>query len=192
MEPRHASCGSYLRWDALKESIKRSRAKWALRVREVDAIELFEKEDDLAFYGDYSLISTDQGIRGFLFVVNDLCFVQSRQLELERWRWEDVRAEIRDKHTAATDEVAVAAAIKSFAKTKAAKFVQDITDGLSSFDWRTSSTPGLNDEERMRQGVYRGSSGYKEMRGQLLSHLSKQKGNVSQAADAVTKALGYQ
>ncbi|HUD46424.1 MAG TPA: DGQHR domain-containing protein [Candidatus Baltobacteraceae bacterium] len=178
--------------EALKESVKRSRSKWALRLREVDGNELFEKEDDPAFYGDYSLISTDQGIRGFLFVVNDLCFVQSQQLELEGWRWEDVRAEIRDKHTAATDEVAVAAAIKSFAKTEAAKFVQEITNGLSSFDWRTSSTPGLNDDERMRQGVYRGSSGYKEMRGQLLSHLSKQKGMVSQAAGAVMKALGYQ
>jgi hypothetical protein len=177
--------------DALKESVKRSRAKWASHLRAVDSNELFEK-DDPAFYGDHSLISTDQGIRGFLFVVNDLCFLHSRQLELEGWRWEEVHAEIRDKQTAATDEVAVEAAIKSFAKTEAATFIENITNAIASFDWRTSSTPDLSNEERMQQSVYRGSSGYKEMRRRLLSHLCRQKGKVCQVAEAVTKALGYQ
>jgi hypothetical protein len=176
--------------NSLKESIKRSRAKWATHLRKIDGQELFG-EDDPAFYGDYSLISTDQGIRGLLFVVNDLCFVQSRVLHLEEWRWESVSEELRNRGPAATDETAVAAAVKSFSKTDAAKFVLDITDGLASYDWRVSSTLDLTDEERMRQAVFRGSSGYKEMRRQLLQHLSHQKGKVAQAAQTVMKALRY-
>lgn len=176
--------------NALKESVKRSGAKWATHLRKVDGSELFE-DDDPAFYGDYSLISTDQGIRGLLFVVNDLCFVQSHQLGLAEWRWESVSGELRNKGAAATDEAAVAAAVKSFRKTDAAKFVCDITDGLASYDWRTSSTPEMRDDERMRQAVFRGSSGYKEMRRQLLKHLCDHKGKVGKAAETVTKALGY-
>ncbi len=176
--------------NAFKESVKRSRAKWATHLREVNGQGLFEG-DDPAFYGDYSLISTDQGIRGLLFVVNDLCFVQSQQLGLAEWRWESVSAQFRDKHAAATDEEAVTASVKSFMKTDAAKFVRDITDGLASYDWRTSKTPGLSEDERIRQGNFRGSSGYKEMRRQLLRHLSDSKGEVGQAAESVLKALGY-
>jgi len=61
-----------------------------------DGGELFEK-DDPSFYGDYSLISTDQGIRGFLFTVNDLCCIQSEELGLENWRWDSVYKELTDK-----------------------------------------------------------------------------------------------
>ncbi len=176
--------------NALKESVKHSRAKWATHLREVNEQELFEG-DDPAFYGDYSLISTDQGIRGFLFVVNDLCFIESQELGLADWRWESVGAELRNKGTAATDEAVTTAALKPFSKTEGAKFIQEIAGGLASYDWRTSSTPRLDDDERMRQAVFRGSSGYKELRRQLLNHLSNQKGRVGQAAKVVMKALGY-
>ena len=176
--------------NALKETVKRSRASWATHLREVDGVELFEG-DDPAFYGDYSLISTDQGIRGLLFVVNDLCFVQSRELDLEDWRWESVSAELRGKSAGATDEAAVTAAVKSFRKTNGAKFIEEIAGGLASYDWRTSSAPDLDNDERMRQAVFRGSSGYKELRRQLLQHLSDHKGKVGQAAKSVIKALGY-
>ncbi len=49
--------------NAFKESVKRNKAKWASHLREIDGGELIDG-DDPAFYGDYSLISTDQGIRG--------------------------------------------------------------------------------------------------------------------------------
>jgi len=72
-----------------------------------------------------------------------------------------------------------------------ARFIEDIADGLASYDWRTSSTPGLDNDERMRQAVFRGSSGYKEMRMQLLKHLYDLEDGVGQAAKMVMKALGY-
>jgi len=107
------------------------------------------------------------------------------------WRRESFSAELRDKGAAATDEAAVTAALKSFGKTDGARFIKGIADGLASYDWRTSSTPGLDNDERMRQAIFRGSSGYKEIRAQLLKHLSDHEDRVGQAAKIVMIALGY-
>jgi len=177
--------------NSLKRHIKQSKAAWAKHLREVNGQELFEG-DDPAFYGECSLISTDQGIRGFLFIINDLCFVQSEHLKLSEWRWEGVSAKAANKNIAATDEAPVSAAIKSFSRTEGAKFIDSIAEGLASYDWRTSSTPNLSEAERLRQGVFRGSSGYKEMRRQLLDHLIAGGGQASKAAKTVKHALGYQ
>jgi hypothetical protein len=177
--------------NAVKKHIKESRAKWAEHLRRENVPELY-KGDDPAFYGEFSLISTDQGIRGLLFTINDLCFVHSAILRLAEWRDEDVQRVVHDRKPAATDETWVSAALKSFAKTKAAGFIDQIAEGLASYDWRTSSTPNLGRDQQLRQSVFRGSSGYKEMRHQLLVHLSVQAGEVGKAATAVFKALGYQ
>ena len=123
--------------------------------------------------------------------MNDLCFVESQELGLAMWRRESFSAELRDKGAAATDEAAVTAALKSFGKTDGARFIKGIADGLASYDWRTSSTPGLDNDERMRQAIFRGSSGYKEIRAQLLKHLSDHEDRVGQAAKIVMIALGY-
>ncbi|MBN2351772.1 MAG: DGQHR domain-containing protein [Spirochaetales bacterium] len=176
--------------DALRKSVKSCKDKWATHLREVNDPGLFESEDP-AFYGNYSLISTDQGIRGILFIVNDLCFIESVELGLDKWRWEDVNVDSAMQNVAATDEIVVSAALKSFRRTKAAKFIENITDGLVSYDWRVSSTPSLTDKERMRQAIFRGSSGYKEIRLQLLHHLLNFKGEVAEASGVVIKALGY-
>jgi hypothetical protein len=177
--------------NALKKSIKLSRARWATNLREITQGQGLFEGDDPAFYGEYSLISTDQGIRGLLFVVNDLCYVESKKLGLAQWHLENVSAVLKGKGVPATDEIAVNVAINSFSKTECAKFIENIAEGLADYDWRTSSTPGLLDDERMRQAVFRGSSGYREMRRQLLYHLSIQKGKVGQAAEVVMGALGY-
>ncbi|RPI04207.1 MAG: hypothetical protein EHM64_10690 [Ignavibacteriae bacterium] len=173
-----------------KEQIEKSKSKWAYDLRRIVGEKIF-KDDDPAFYGEYSLTSTDQGIRGFLFTVNDLCFVSAKELGLREWNWEDVYGELKNTNVAATEEALVTAAIKSLKKSKVAKFIEEMTIGLSSYDWRTSSTPKLSDDERLRQSVFRGSSGYKEMRRQLLVHLSKQNGRVSNIAKKILKTLKY-
>jgi hypothetical protein len=61
---------------------------------------------------------------------------------------------------------------------------------LAGYDWRTSSAPGLTETVRLRQAVFRGSSGYKEMRVQLLKHLEKDGGSVGTAAVEVLKSVG--
>jgi hypothetical protein len=42
---------------------------------------------------------------------------------------------------------------------------------LASFDWRTSSAPDLSASERTVRAGFRGSGGYKALRGHLLLHL---------------------
>lgn len=176
--------------NALKEQVGRCNAKWAKQLREVKQPELI-KGDDPAFYGECSLISTDQGIRGFLSAVNDLCFIQAKALRLADWRWEDVDTKLPTGSLAATDEAPVTAAVKSFADTEGAKFIGEIAEGLATYDWRTSSAPGLTKEERTQQDVFRGSSGYSRMRQRILAHLISQKGRVGAAARDVAKILKY-
>lgn len=60
------------------------------------------------------------------------------------------------------------------------------------FEWRTSRTPGLPEEARLRQAAYRGSGGYKELRRQLLFALEKSKDmTVAQPAAEALDSLGY-
>jgi hypothetical protein len=91
----------------------------------------------------------------------------------------------------ATDEEAVSAALRSFMKTNAAKFIAEIAMGLASYDWRTSSTPGLTAQEQLKQSVFRGSSGYRELRKQLLAHLAATRPSLKKDCDFVMNALGY-
>jgi DGQHR domain-containing protein len=177
--------------NTFKKQIKETSATWARHLRALDGGDLF-KTDDPAFYGQFSLVSTDQGIRGFLFVINDLCFVKSEALDLSGWRWDLVSTEMKRTNQSATDEAAVSAAVKSFAKTKAAKFIDDIATGLASYDWRTSSTPDLNRDEQLRQSVFRGSGGYKELRQQLLVHLASKKPSLKRECKSIMNALGYE
>jgi len=175
----------------LKEQVEAAKSNWAKELRKISSTNLFPGEDP-AFYGEYSLLTTDQGVRGFLFIVNDLCYVLADQLELKKWRWEMVyEQQPKAKKLAATEEEAVSEGIRSLKKMKVAGFLESIAAGLSTYEWRTSSAPGLHEEERLKQSVFRGSGGYREMRRQLLFHLRNQHGVISTAAKVVIGALGY-
>jgi hypothetical protein len=62
------------------------------------------------------------------------------------------------------------------------EFVGTFTDQLAKFDWRVSSTPELTDSERRAKLVFRGSSGYRELRAQLIEVLRSGEGEVADAA----------
>ncbi|OHB63699.1 MAG: hypothetical protein A2Y76_12920 [Planctomycetes bacterium RBG_13_60_9] len=175
---------------AFQNSIEKTGAEWAKSLRKVKEPGLF-KGDDPAFYGEHSLISTDQGVRGFLLAVNDLCYVQKTQLDLIRWRWEDIAAGNKKGKLDATDEGCVTAAIKSIEKTDVGNFIREIGDALSTYDWSSSSTPGLTEPQRLQKSALRGSGGYRELRRQLLLHLAKRSGRIGQSARTVMGALKY-
>jgi hypothetical protein len=173
---------------ALRTSIERSKAPWAQSIRSKKQPALFPNEDP-AFYGEHSLLTTDQGIRGFLFVLNDLLFVRAKELALSAWNWE---SSLGGKGAAgATEERALGIALRALEKQPLAKFIELMAEGLASYDWRTSSFPGLSEDERLRQSIFRGSSGYKELRRQLLLHLAQQKGDPAKAAATVAQQLGF-
>jgi len=69
-------------------------------------------------------------------------------------------------------------------------FVHELAKHLASFDWRTSAAPGLSENDRAIRTGFRGAGGYKELRRQLLRHVSQQGGTLGQLASEVTSTLG--
>lgn len=175
---------------ALHSAVAASNAEWARSLRTIDHPELFEQED-AAMYGQYSLLTTDQGIRGFLFVINDLLYVASNALRLEDWTWEKVYESSRGNKLPATEQALQRLAISSLKVLPIAQFVQAVALELAQYDWRVSSAPKLSEVERLNKSVFRGSSGYKELRKQLLVHLAQADSAVGKAAKSVLKILGY-
>jgi hypothetical protein len=108
--------------------------------------------------------------------LNDVCFVIAPKLDLRSWRI--------DKPAAASDAEAVTLALKSLKKHPLATFLNKLAEGVATFDWRTSAAPEISEGERRQKLVFRGSSGYKELRAQLLKHL---KGRTDVIGEAVKR-----
>lgn len=148
----------------LKDAVARSDATWVKELRRQKQPALFGGRD-LAFYGETSLLSTDQGIRGLLHVTNDLCFGDSDRLRLAGWT--------EGADASASDDQSITNALRSLKQEPVARFIRGITESLAEYDWRTSSAKGLSDEQRLSKAAFRGSGGYRELRLQLLMHLSR-------------------
>lgn len=153
------------------EDLRRSRSKSAAMVRKSKDS---DPKDDLAFYGRHSLIATDQGVRGFLHVLNDLCYIRASRLRLNSWRPDDrLGLDLDD---------AVESSLETLKDHNFTNFITRICQALVSFDWRSSSAPELEEELRRAKLVFRGSGGYKEIRIQLLEHLAEGTGEIGEAA----------
>ena len=175
-------------WSELEREIEGTNASWAKHVRQRTGPrqpELIGDERDPAFAGVYSLLATDQGVRGFLQVSNDLSFVLAEELELDSWK--------RDRASGATDDEEVSAAVLELGTLqKIATFVSELCSITAQFDWRSLATPGLTEEERNQQALYRAGSGYREVRRNLLRHLSELSGSpIKENVDDIIQALGY-
>lgn len=133
--------------------------------------------DHPAFYGSHSLIPTDQGVRGFLHVLNDIFIFLAPRWNLRSWRFAE--------NATAGDERAVNAAIESLAMSEIQPRLEEFAQNIVSFDWRSSSAPSLNSEQRRAKLVFKGSGGYSELRTQLLEHLAEDDGDIAKAANAI-------
>lgn len=172
-------------WQAVEEAIASCQEEWALALRQLAARDLSGREDghDPAFISKYSLFSTDQGVRGVLHVTNDLSYMLAQNLRLREWATNGADV--------GTDEDRIRNALGSLPKT-IRDFLSSIARDLVRFDWRTSATPDLREENRLRQAAFRGSGGYKELRRQLLMVLETSADpRISRAASRAVDALGY-
>lgn len=174
-------------WTSLVEKINKIDNEWTKLLREPNGQQaIVSKDDDPAFSSKNSLLSTDQGVRGVLHIYNDLCYMNAKNLELEQFEWKDeLKEDSIDLHD-------VEKAYEAFVDTKLHEFVNNISESLGDFYWVTSSTPGLSHEIKQNQGLFRGSSGYKEIRIQLLLELQKSKSeDVKKSATKVSTSLNY-
>lgn len=176
-------------WSSLVGNIKNTDNAWTKLLREPNGQQGLSNivEDDHAFSSKYSLLSTDQGVRGVLHIYNDLCYMHANDLELlDKYEWKD---ELKEDSIDLKD---VEKAYEDFIGTELDNFVNSISKSLLDFYWVTSSTPGLDQEIKEIQGLYRGSSGYKEIRKRLLLELQKSESeDVKNSATKVLTILKY-
>jgi DGQHR domain-containing protein len=167
-------------WQILYLEVGKFKEGWAAALRgdAVNRDEESSNEPDPAFVDSSSLLASDQGVRGFQSVINDICRVNYKELKLQNWNLETDDDELGN--------VAITAAVASLKKQPVYSAIEALCGELVSFDWRSSSANNLPEEEREKKLVFRGSGGYKELRDQLLRHLqSCQNVNVKKLADKV-------
>ena len=175
-------------WSHLRDRIAGSEVDWTEALRDDVADDPNYPGDlnafDAAFAGRHTLLNTDQGVRGVLYVLNDLCFVRSESLDLIAW-------EPDDNLDPDTSSYAVTESLRSLTDQPVDAFVGSVMAVLSGYDWRTASAPGLSSHDSDLKGRFRGSSGYRELRGDLLRHVELDgDDDVADAAAEVLDRLG--
>jgi hypothetical protein len=179
-------------WNALHDAVKQCKHPWAEAIRKNNQKSIFG--GDPAFVGNSSLLNTDQGVRGVMYVTNDLCYLDASKetLPLHDWRFDEY--DDADPETNAISPKILEKALKSLAQEeKITKFVLDLVKRLAEFDWRSAADESLKtDEEKMAKLVFRGSGGYRELRRQLLKHLMGKGDNISNGAEEAYKLAGFE
>lgn len=121
---------------------------------------------EVAFSGPSSLIATDQGVRGYSIIVNDLLWVayEDGTIDFDKWSI----SPLVDYGAAAISE-----GIKTFPKQAplAHQLITDIANSLAEFDWRLEKAIPAGHPLLERQAGFLGSGGYRRLREALLEHL---------------------
>ena len=140
---------------------------------------------DAAFGGRYSMLSTDQGVRGFLQVCNDISYERRHAIPFAEWQ--------RSMSANDPNEEEVTVALADLREQKEiGHFIDTLATDVSRFDWRSAVTPKLPTEVEIFQSRYRGGSGYRQVRLQLTRHLcSRGSPDIAESARTVATALGY-
>lgn len=168
-------------WAYVRDAIKETNAEWAEALRG----DRLDPAPDPAFEGPTTLPNTDQGVRAILAVFNDLCFVQADALGLKTWPPNDF--------SEGTSEIGIRESLQSLReRSEINGFLQAVARGLATYDWRTYGSDTLNAAEKSAKARFRGSTGYRELREDVLRHLaSSEEEDVSDTARAVIDQLGW-
>lgn len=160
-----------------RTAVKNTDLEWTKALRDQKAGEVNER--DLAFVGKDSLISQDQGVRGFLQILNDVCFLAATDIGLLEV--------IADNQFGSdqTEEMHVSRSIQVFEESSIDTFITELMNKLASYDWRSSNADGLSEAMRTQKKAFRGAGGYKEIRLHLLQHLIDREGNIGAYAKQV-------
>ena len=171
-------------WSSLGGAISASGEEWARHLRQVTSAEEAAGHDP-AFAGRFSMLATDQGVRGFLQVCNDLSYQSRYDIAFSHWQ--------RPTSAEATDIAEVTEALEGLREqTNISNFIEHLTSDIANFDWRSAVTPDLPHDVEIFQSRYRGGSGYKQVRLQLLQHLARTGSDyIATCAQSVAQALGY-
>ena len=174
-------------WKSINSVILKSKSNWVTDLKTNGLAEtVVPKGSDLAvpFCSPKSFFTTDQGIRPILLIFNDMSFVANDKLQLNRFF-------IDLDYEKYTSEEVIELIVRKFQENdKINRFITSVTSELiEHFDWRTPSAFDLydieSDKKRQYQNQFRGSSGYREMRIQLLRILASSEVKIGVAEDAI-------
>jgi hypothetical protein len=176
-------------WRELHDTIRSSQAEWARALLRRYVFGDESKLREHLFSGPDTLLGSDQGVRGFLCVMNDLLWVAHNEeaIRLTDWEWSR-----KSKHD---DNEAISDALGSLEEQlqPTIGFVRTVCTILATFDWRLSSALSVRDEEYSRQASYRGSGGYKEIRRNILVHVRDNANDaIKTFSSRVIDALDYE
>lgn len=178
-------------WNTLADKIKQSKARWAEDLRSFEQ-KSFLEDRDLAFSGASSLLNTDQGVRGVLFVSNDLAFTMCENSQLPFHSWLFDNPDETDTETSTISDINLAGALESLKNEPLLNnFIHIMCERFADFDWRSASAKSLSEEEKTAKLAFRGSGGYRELRRQLLKHLMSFDDEIGSAARKVYGKLGF-
>ena len=125
-------------------------------------------DEDVAFKSKHCLLNTDQGIRGFLEVTNNIFCALYGELRDEYLAVGDI--EVPDSNASYGE---YSANFESCAP-QLTQVIDAVVDSLSAYDWRSFEAEGLDETAKNIKAGFRGSGGYKLIRNELLKCL----GNV--------------
>lgn len=168
-------------WSYVRDAIKATNEEWAEALRQDSA----DTDVDLAFEGNTTLPNTDQGVRAILAIYNDLCFVRADELGLKKWPAGDF--------SEGTSEIGIRDSLQSLKQITAIdEFLQAVARGLATYDWRTYGSETLTSAQKSEKARFRGSTGYRELREDVLRHLvSTSETDVAESAQLVLDLLGW-
>jgi hypothetical protein len=172
-------------WNAVRLATAASVAPWKLEL----AKHAGKSGDDAAAYafaGPYTLLATDQGFRAISFAYNALAQLVYDKIGL-------LEIEGSEDEFEPNDELVERALKQLESNQRLTTFVHAVASALvDEIDWRTSSAPGITETDKVVQGQYRGSSGYKALNKAVLTAAAKSKNdNVSAAATSALTILGW-
>lgn len=172
-------------WNAVQLATAASKAQWKLELAK-HAGKSADEVAAYAFAGPFTLLATDQGFRAISFAYNALA-----QLAYDKIGLLDIEGS--EDEFEPNDELVGRALKQLKSNQRLASFVNAVASALvDDIDWRTSAAPGITDKDKVVQGQYRGSSGYKALNKAVLVAASKSKNDiVSEAANRALTILGW-
>ena len=167
-----------------RDFLRKSDIEWAQNLRaELNSSSAAEQQKvfdqrnlDAAFYSKDSLINQDQGIRVLLHILNDFLYLNSDNLELQKFYLEYSEG---DSISIIND------AIEKLTDFKIGEFLNELAKELIRYDWRSFNSSSIeNSAIKSKKAGFRGSGGYKVLRFDVLEFLSHSQNNtISESAD---------
>lgn len=166
-----------LAWDSLAGEIMSQNPSWATSLDGAPSL----LPSNIGMESPESMLNSDMGVRGFLHLLNDLCYLRASELELHSWSM--------GAGPPATSAEAITEALRELRELPVGTYVAEIGQVLATYDWRSSRAPGLDEQLRRAKARFRGSGGYRELRQDLLEHVVVAEKDVSSAAAEVQEIL---